>query len=247
MFPPESRSATQSQRVVLALREMLLKGDFRAGQRLTELGLVDRLRASRTPVRHALTRLAHEGLLEPLSAGGFRVRAFTLDEIWDAIDLRGVLEGTAARLSAERLVNASELNELRRLTAVMDALMPMTLGSFVRYVELNDDFHFELRRLSKSAILLRTMDVVLALPFASPGALVFGAIEAAAADRISHVALEHHHSIIEAIERREGTRAEYLAREHARVARHNLERAVADRTLLRHVPGGSLIKIAAGA
>ncbi len=124
--------------------------------------------------------------------------------------------------------------------------MPMTLSHFVRYLELNDDFHLELRRLSKSAMLLRTLDVVLALPFASPGALVFGAAEAAAANRMSHIALEHHHSIIEAIARREGTRAESLAREHARIARNNLERALADRDLFRHVPGASLIELAAG-
>ena len=64
-------AASQTERAVLALREILLRGDFAAGQRLTELTLVARLGASRTPVRHALNRLAHEGLLEALPAGGF--------------------------------------------------------------------------------------------------------------------------------------------------------------------------------
>src|SRR4026207_2598564 len=64
-------AASQTERAVLALREIRLRGDFAAGQRLTELTLVARLGASRTPVRHALNRLAHEGLLEELPAGGF--------------------------------------------------------------------------------------------------------------------------------------------------------------------------------
>src|SRR6187549_3485278 len=59
-----STPQTQTARALLALRELLLRGEFRPGTRLTELGLVSKLSASRTPVRHALTRLAHEGLLD---------------------------------------------------------------------------------------------------------------------------------------------------------------------------------------
>src|SRR4249920_3109106 len=82
-------AASQTERAVLALREMLLRGDFTPGKRLTELALAARLDASRTPVRHALHRLAHEGLLEALPGGGFSVRRFTLADIWDAIEIRG--------------------------------------------------------------------------------------------------------------------------------------------------------------
>src|SRR3989442_1433448 len=53
---------------------------FAPGQRLTELDLVGRLKASRTPIRHALTRLAHEGLLEQVHSGGYRVRAFAIED-----------------------------------------------------------------------------------------------------------------------------------------------------------------------
>ncbi|HEV8245062.1 MAG TPA: winged helix-turn-helix domain-containing protein, partial [Polyangiaceae bacterium] len=75
---------TQTERVVLTLREMLLRGDFKPGERLAELSLVALLGASRTPVRLALDRLAHEGLLEAKETTGFRVRAFALDDVWDA-------------------------------------------------------------------------------------------------------------------------------------------------------------------
>ena len=104
---------SQTERVVVTLRGMVLRGDFRPGERLAELSLVSVLNASRTPVRLALERLSHQGLLEASPSGGFRVREFTVADIWDAIEIRGVLEGTAARFAAERLSGLDDLNEIR--------------------------------------------------------------------------------------------------------------------------------------
>src|SRR6516164_5354029 len=110
----QSDDISQGGRTLLRLREMLFRGEFQRGERLSELPLSARLGVSRTPIRLALERLAHEGLLEASRSGGFVVREFTVDAVWDAIEIRGVLEGTAARLAAERLDNDSELNTLRR-------------------------------------------------------------------------------------------------------------------------------------
>jgi GntR family transcriptional regulator of vanillate catabolism len=242
MTAPTSASS-QSDRVVLTLREKLLRGEFPAGERLTELGLVARLGASRTPVRQALAQLAYEGLLEPVPAGGFRVRRFTLAEVWDAIELRGVLEGTAARLAAERLVDETELDDLRRHLAAMDPLMPVGPGNIVPYLQVNDAFHQALWVLAKNRLLLATIASVLRLPFAAPGALVFGEAESAVAARTAEIAQEHHRAIVEAISSGAGTRAEHLAREHAHIARRVLERALQDKTLFDRVPGASLIAL----
>src|SRR5580692_2770225 len=59
-----SSDDSQTGRTLLNLRGMLLRGDFQPGERLSELPLVARLGVSRTPIRLALDRLAHEGLLE---------------------------------------------------------------------------------------------------------------------------------------------------------------------------------------
>ena len=147
-------AASQTERAVLALREILLRGDFAAGQRLTELTLVARLGASRTPVRHALNRLAHEGLLEELPAGGFSVRQFTLADIWDAIEIRGALEGIAARLAAQRYRKPAELDRLRAHCAEMERLGVGKVEEFVRYLEINQAFHAELWRLARSPMLV---------------------------------------------------------------------------------------------
>src|SRR3546814_1972993 len=64
-----------------------------------------------------MTELEKEGLLERLPSRGFRVRAFTVDEIADAVDVRGVLEGMAVRLLAER---GAPPEVLDRLHAAVD-------------------------------------------------------------------------------------------------------------------------------
>ena len=91
-------------------------------------------------------------------------------------------------------------------------------------------------------MLLRSLEAITTLPFAAPGALVFGEREQAVEQRIRPVALEHHRSIVEAIEERDGARAESIAREHSRVARNNLMRAHPDPEQISRARGGALIK-----
>lgn len=234
---------SQTGRTVLNLREMLLRGDFQPGERISELPLVARMGVSRTPIRLALDRLANEGLLEVLPGGGFVVRAFTLADIWDAIEMRGVLEGTAARLAAERLTDDRELDPLRRLRDELDAMLIPTLDSFTRYLDLNEAFHSALVDLAQSPMLRRMLDRVIALPFASPSALVFASSKLPKADELIGVAHEQHRAIVEAVERRQGTRAEALAREHALMSRRNLEAALGDDQAWSRVPGAALIKL----
>jgi GntR family transcriptional regulator, vanillate catabolism transcriptional regulator len=89
-------------RALLRLRELILRGEFAPGERMSELRLVETLGVSRTPLRLALAALEHEGLLRSAGSRGYVVREFTQADISDAIELRGVLEGTAARFAAER-------------------------------------------------------------------------------------------------------------------------------------------------
>jgi len=235
----ETRFDSQKDRLVFDLRNRILHGGFVAGERLTELGLSPLLGASRTPIRLALECLAHDGLLDRLPAGGFRVRSFTVADVLDAIEIRGVLEGTAVRFAAERLESVEELSELksRLAKAILDPAV--TMESFARFLDHNDRFHRELWRLSKSAPLVRALEAACMLPFAAPSSLVF-----TNADRdpgTAFVAAEHHRALVDAIEHREGSRAEALAREHSRVARRNIRLALQQEETMRQLPGAALI------
>jgi GntR family transcriptional regulator, vanillate catabolism transcriptional regulator len=236
---------SQTTRALLSLRELLLSGEFPPGTRMSELPLVERLGVSRTPLRLALANLEHEGLLENLEGGGYAVREFTMDEIHDAIELRGVLEGTAARFAAERGATADQLARMRRLSAEMDPLVHRSdVDSFWQYVECNRAFHALLIEAAASPVLARELERIVALPFASPSALVQGQAELPESREILVIAQAHHRGLIEAIERREAVRAEALAREHARVALRNLEIVLDNGDVLERIPGASLINLA---
>ncbi len=235
--------ASQAARALIGLRELVLRGEFGRGERLSELPLVARLGMSRTPIRLALERLAHMGLLQSSSTGGFTVREFTLAEVRDAIELRGVLEGTAARLAAERLVDTSELEPLRRYCRRMDDINRLTGDLFAAYMDANEAFHGAVLTLAKSLMLRRTLEQAKSLPFASPSAMVFPTSVLPKSDATLAIAQEHHRAILEAIEDGHGTRAEAVAREHALLARRVIEVALADRDVFGCVPGGRLINL----
>jgi GntR family transcriptional regulator of vanillate catabolism len=228
----------------LRLRDLILSGELAPGERLSEPSVAERLGASRTPVRAALVRLAEEGLVEVIPSGGFAVKSFTEEEIQDAIDLRGTLEGHAARLAAERGAPGGTLAEMTRLVARLDDAIHPPIGEagFTDYMALNAHFHELLVEAAGSAVLARQIGRVVALPFASPSGFVLAQATRPEAPRILAIAQEQHRAVLEAIERREGARAEALMREHARLARRNLELVLRDQDSLRLVPGGALIR-----
>src|SRR5690606_4735631 len=91
----DDKSLSQTVKAQIALRELILSGELKPGDRISELAMVARLGVSRTPVRAAIVRLEQEGLLEAIPSGGYAVKFFTEAEIVDSIAIRGTLEGMA--------------------------------------------------------------------------------------------------------------------------------------------------------
>src|SRR5580704_11224677 len=169
----EAKASSQTARAVLALREMLVQGHFRPGERIREVPLAAQLKVSRIPLRLALERLANEGFLEIRPTRGFVVQRFSTEDIYDAIELRGLLEGAAARLAAERFKDVAELAPMQESSREIMALVrrsKLTIESFSRYIELNAQFHAALLDLSRSRMLQRAIKQACSLPFASPSA-----------------------------------------------------------------------------
>jgi GntR family transcriptional regulator of vanillate catabolism len=239
------RSSSQTVRAQLAVRDLVLTGTLKPGERVSELSLVDRIGVSRTPVRAALHRLAEEGLLEARASGGFVVKEFSDRDVLDSIEIRGMLEGLAARLAAERGVSLTAIAPLRRCLAELDEVVGQTGSSvevFSDYVALNARFHAVLIGLADSRPLERQIERALALPFASPSAFVMVQSTMPEARTILTIAQDHHRCVLDAIEQREGTRAESLMREHSRLASRNLALALRNQATLDLVPGAALIR-----
>jgi GntR family transcriptional regulator, vanillate catabolism transcriptional regulator len=238
------RSLSQTVKAQLALRELVLRGALNPGERVSELQMVERLGVSRTPVRMALVRLEEEGLLEAIPSGGFAVKAFSEKEVFVSIEIRGTLEGLAVRLAAEHGTSRSALlNAAECLDEIDDVIRrEMIEIDLSRYVELNARFHRMLIDMADSPPLARQLERASALPFASASALVPVQSRSPELHHILTVAQDQHRCVLTAIERREGSRAEAIMREHARIAHRNLERALTNQRDMDLVPGSALIK-----
>ena len=244
VLPADDSGGSQAVKAQLRLREMILAGELPGGTRIAELALVERLGVSRTPIRAALMRLEQEGLLEVLPNGGYAVRTFSERDVSDAIELRGTMEGLAARIAAERGVATVVLAEARACLDQIDALLQQPAlddEAFTRYVAHNQRFHNLLAEMAGSGVLARELERVVNLPFASPSGFVVVQANSPQARDMLIVAQDQHRQVLDAIERREGSRAEAIMREHSRIAQRNLRDAVQAQNLDR-MPGVRLIR-----
>lgn len=241
---PDELASSQTAMTLARLRELVLSGELRAGARIAELGLVERLGVSRTPIRAALQRLEHEGILEALPNGGYRVRQFDICDIEDAIELRGAMEGLASRLAAERGITGEQLTRARELLVCMDVVLSdshFTEQHLQTFFARNEEFHHLIVEMCGSTVLRLQLERLHSLPFASPGAFVRVNSLLPQTLVALRLAQEQHQALIDAIARREGARAEALSQEHARRARQLLMFAVKFRAT-ELVEGGALIR-----
>jgi len=203
---------------------MILTGALDPGARLVEIPLAKRLGVSRTPLRIALGELEKAGLLERLPARGFRVREFPLEQVAHAIDVRGVLEGMAARIVAERGLDAATRGVLDQCLAEGRALTENPPGGVidpVPWAAMNARFHWTIVQAARNPALAAALEHNERIPMAAAAAITFNSAVQELAYPLLCRAHEDHVSIFDAITRREGARAEALLREHAYRSREN--------------------------
>jgi DNA-binding GntR family transcriptional regulator len=143
-----AESAPSAGDLTQEIREAILRGDFVPHQRLIEADLSERFTATRASVRTALLNLANEGLVERLPNRGARVRAITVDEAVEIVEVRVGLESLCARKAAER-ADDEAIAELRVLRAAIEDAV--TRGDLLEYSRLNQDMDRQLRDLSGHA------------------------------------------------------------------------------------------------
>ena len=232
-------------RVLVQLRGLILQGAFAPGERLTEIPLAERLKASRTPVRQALVSLEHEGLVELSPGGGYQTRSFTMQDVSDAIRLRGVLEGFAARLLAENGASRRTLRILHECLDDGDKIVnkaSMDLDDYAAYVDMNDRFHHVLITSCGNRALERTMEMLNGQAFGAPSATLPMQSSMDEGQEWMKHAHRTHHAIVHAIEHSQGSRAQALGEEHVEIARQNLDYALEKPELAAKImPGIQLI------
>ncbi|MET4576436.1 GntR family transcriptional regulator [Ottowia thiooxydans] len=212
------------------LRQLVLAGELAPDERVVELDLAARLNVSRTPLRLAFAELEREGLFERLPKRGFRVRRVTLDEVAQAIDVRGALEGLAARTAAEMGISAAVRQEFRTCVTegrrLVDAAAAGNPLNSEEWIAMNIRFHRTLIVAANNPVLAATLAHVAKTPLAAPGAVALGGMQPELEFSFLSRAQSDHEDIVDSIEAREGVRAESLLREHARRSRDNKRRLI---------------------
>lgn len=210
---------------LIAIRERILREELRTGECVDEARLLALLgRPSRT-LGPVLSLLVQEGLLADVGGRGYVVRSWSEDEVIDVIDVRGALEGLAARRVAERGASAGFLAELRACLQEGDALFERKrLGTEDKaiYAEMNRRFHALIVEESASATILDGLARNNRRPFASPFAVAFGQADPEQVYEILRYAHRQHYAIIDALEHGQGPRADVLMREHVTPAKERL-------------------------
>lgn len=229
------------------LRELVLAGAYGPDEKLGEVAVAERLGASRTPARLAMAALEKEGLLVREPNRGFRVRLFTIDEVGDAIEVRGELEAMAARLVAERGLDADRRDELAACLGQAEDLLVdhvATVEARSGWIETNADFHALLVEASGNLAVASSIEGISRLPLAGPTAIVFNAVSADEGLRQLQAAHLDHVRVFEAIERRQGSRAAAIMRDHAFRSGENKRRnfAAMQSVAAEDLPGLSLVK-----
>ncbi|UOQ57403.1 GntR family transcriptional regulator [Leucobacter allii] len=200
--PPKTPSTADD--LTLAIRREILEGGFAPHQRLIEADLSGQFAASRTAIRAALMTLENEGLVERMPNRGARVRAITVEEAVEIVEVRVGLESLVARLAAERLSDedAAELGELR---AGMREAVPA--GDLMRYAAMNQELDQRLRDIAGHALAAQLLERLRAQAARHQFRLAF---DPARAQR----SLGEHTAIIDAVIARDPDAAEAATRAH---------------------------------
>jgi len=194
-----------------ALRDAILRGHLRPGERLKEDVIARELAVSRTPVREAIAMLQAEGVLEAPQHRGAQVRSYSPSELEEIYDLRSILEGYAACRAATRITPA-ELTRLRRSCEAMEKLRPDDLEHLVRE---NGIFHDTILDAADAGRLNSMVNQIRAVP------LIYQSYAWYTPEQLK-LSLEYHWRVLDALEKHDADRAERDMRHHLTNAREAL-------------------------
>lgn len=129
---------TLKEQAEMALREMIASYRFTPGKWINVESLAKELEVSRTPVWQALKDLEKEGLVTHAPKQGIRMAQMTLEMAHDLYTVRGLLEGMAGRLAAEKISSGT----LKRLESILKNQHQIVQSQdVVEYSKSDFEFH----------------------------------------------------------------------------------------------------------
>ena len=190
-----------------AILGAILHGDLKAGVKLSETGLAERLGVSRTPVREALRALDAEGFVRLSPNSRFEITSFSRQDAMEVLQIRRLLEGEASRLAAQR----GTPEDCCCLQETLDAAWACVEGPAeevdFRFMQADITFHRTIFEIAGHNRMLRVSSALgdrLARLYVSRSSDV----------QMYEICLQQHRNIMEAIQAHDDIRAEAYARRH---------------------------------
>jgi GntR family transcriptional regulator, vanillate catabolism transcriptional regulator len=224
---------TRAQSVTERLREAIMSGHFGPDEKLQEVVLSEMLNVSRTPIRAALQGLAAEGMLEYEPNCGYNVRRLDTEELIAIFDIRGALEGLAARFAAERGLSAQAQQTYRIALADGDRILsnsPLEEADIAAFREVNDQIHDIIIEAAGNRMITDMLRICHNVPMPSHRNIQWDDYRWIVSHRDdsqhyrwilrSH---DDHYRIFDAIMEGEAARAEQLMREHEHIVKMRLK------------------------
>ena len=136
------------------LRQAILRGELKPGERLMEIQLANKLGVSRTPIREAIRKLELEGLVLMIPRRGAEVAEITEKSLRDVLEVRGALEELAVKLACQKITD-EQIQEL--CMAEKEFEMALSSGDVTVYAEADVKFHDVIYRATDNQRLIQLL------------------------------------------------------------------------------------------
>lgn len=204
------RSSSLSSQAYRLIHEAISSGTLKLGEKITERNLARHLKISPTPIREALKRLEHEGLIERKGPKSLAVTDRSEAGIAEIVYIEAALQGIAARFAAARISDA-ELGEMSTLYDKARQMIKHASGE--ELLKLSRRFHQIINQASGNDLLIRYLETAAAFDASHR----LHSLNAEMQYKTSHMkdSLREHYAIYKALLARDGERAERLMKQHS--------------------------------
>lgn len=187
------------------LRQAILKGELKPGERLMEIQLAEKLGVSRTPIREAIRKLELEGLVIMIPRRGAEVAKISHKSLQDVLEVRGALEELATDLACQRISD----EELKELTDAEDHFKKVVEnnGTEMEIAEADEAYHDIIYKATRNDKLIQMINNLREQMYRYR-------LEYIKDEAQRGTLINEHESILEAIRIRDIIRAKTLMKEH---------------------------------
>jgi DNA-binding GntR family transcriptional regulator len=214
---PIERHQTLREKILETIRDAILKGSLKPGERVSEPELAERFGISRTPIREAFRQLESEGYLVVIPRRGAVVASLSERDVEEFYSIKSILEGYAARMAAERMAP----REIERLEAINEKLAQIAdAGDIKSFFRVHNEFHELFIKASGNDKLGELINQLV---------LKFNRLRLASLAQPGRMAIsvQEHRKIIEAFRKHDGELADNLVRRTATIGAEVLLQSLA--------------------